>query len=287
MLSLTALADAAPTIMVEGNESVAPVSDITFDVKLENFSGVKGMDITITSDNGVVFKKITSEEVELTEKNHTLSADEIKIVELNGKPSLVLTVTATVPTNAGVTANISVRATLAASATELVENATIHGGELTTVAVTKAKGTQLRAGGAPYGLRFGLEASCTGVGQPAKDTYVVDYSSAEVSINGVLRKVVRVGAIVAVTDKAKGKELVVGDITEETEAYIKNVEAVKTYEVTNDTVSYVVTVTNIPEKAVDKNITVRPYVAYKDDAGEHYTYGTAFTSSVQKVLSAA
>ena len=112
----------------------------------------------------------------------------------------------------------------------------------------------------------------------------MDYSNAKVSINGVSRKVLRVGAIVAVTDKATGKELVVEDITKKTEAYIKNVAADKAYEVTNDTVSYVVTVTGIPEDAVAKSITVRPYVAYEDAAGKtQYTYGTAFTSSVQSV----
>ncbi len=281
--SLSAFADttdAKPSITVVG-KNATPGTDITFDVKLANFSNVKGMDIQILGANGVEFKDITSADVTLTkDSNYTLSATEIRIVELNDKSDLTLKVTATVKASA----TVSVKVKLAANATELVTEYTTVNGELTAAAITKANGAGVRAGSAPYGLRFGLEASCTGVGQPAKDTYVVDYSNAKVSINGVPRKVLRVGAIVAVTDKATGKELVAGDITDETKAYIKNVEAVKAYEVTNDTVSYVVTVTGIPEDAVAKSITVRPYVAYEDAAGKtQYTYGTAFTSSVQSV----
>ncbi len=287
--SLSAFADttdAKPSITVIGNESVAPGSDITFDVKLENFSSVKGMDILITGDNGVVFKSITSADVTLTkDSNYTLSATKIKIVELNGKSALVLKVTATVPANADVTANISVSAKLAASATEFVGGATIKGGQLTTVAVTRAKGAQLRkrAETDPYALRFGLVASCTGA--KYKDGYVVDYSNAKVSINGVSRDVVQIGAIVAVTAKATGKELVIEDITDGTKAYIKDVKAVKAYEVTNDTVSYVVAVTGISSDKADKELTIRPYVAYKDDAGKtQYTYGIALTRSVNAVI---
>lgn len=288
--SLSAFADttdAKPSITVIGNESATPGTDITFDVKLANFSSVKGMDILITGDNGVVFKSITSEDVELTkDSNYTLSATEIKIVELNGKSALVLKVTATVPANADVTANISVTAKLAADAKEFVKNFSITNGKLTTVAVTEAKGAQLRNRKAddPYALRFGLEASCTGAGHD-ENTYVVDYSNAEVSINGVPQKVIRVGAIVAVTDKATGKELVVEDITEETKAYIKDVAANKAYEVTDDTVSYVVAVTGISSDKADKELTIRPYVAYKDDAGKtQYTYGIALTRSVNAVI---
>lgn len=132
MLSLTALADAAPTITVVGNDSapVVPGGETTFQVQLTHFEGVKGMDVTINGTAGVVFKSIASDDITLTrDDNYTLSDNQIRLVALNGHSSLTLTVTATVNADA----DIAVTAKLAASATQLVENVSIVNGKLTTV----------------------------------------------------------------------------------------------------------------------------------------------------------
>ena len=281
--SLSAFADttdATPSITVVGNESATPGTDITFDVKLENFSSVAGMDITITGTDSVEFKDIHSDEVTLTKgDNCTVSANKIQIVDVNKKSDITLKVTAAVKGDA----DISVSAKLAADAKEFVKSFSIKGGKLTTVAVTEVMGAGVRNRKEtdPYALRFGMKASCTGA--KYKDGYVVDYSNAKVSINGVQRDVVRIGAIVAVTDKAGNTELTAENAGTK---YIKDVAANKAYDITGDTVSYVVAVTGIPTDKADRNITVRPYVAYKDDAGKpQYTYGIAQTRNVQDVLS--
>ena len=282
-LSVCADTNTEPSITVEG-KNVTPGTDTTFDVKLANFSGVKGMDITITGTAGVEFKDIQSGEVTLTKGNNcTVSANKIQVVDINNAPALTLTVTAKVKGDA----DISVSAKLAADAKELVKSFSIKDGKLTTVTVTEVMGAGVRNRKEtdPYALRFGLKASCAGAAYAEKGAYDVNYSSATVTINGTPQKVVRIGAIVAVTDKATGKELVAEDITNETAKYIKNVEAKKAYDITEDTVSYVVAVTGIPTTAVNKSITVRPYILYKDNTGEHYTYGIAQTRSVQDVLS--
>lgn len=285
--SLSAFADttdATPSITVVGNESATPGTDITFDVKLENFSSVAGMDITITGTDGVEFKNITSDDMTLTKgDNCTVSANKIQIVELNeAVSSLTLKVTATVKGNA----DISVSAKLAANAKEFVKNFSITDGKLTTVAVTEVMGAGVRNRKEtdPYALRFGMKASCTGAEYSSKDTYEVNYSSAKVMINGVEQRVARIGAIVAVTAKAGDTELTAENATTN---FIKNVAANKAYDITADTVSYVVAITDIPTKAVSNTITVRPYVAYydkNDNNALRYAYGIAKTSCVRDVL---
>ena len=283
MLSLTALADAAPTITVVGNDSapVAPGGETTFQVQLTNFEGVKGMDVTITGTAGVVFKSITSDDITLTrDDNYTLSANKIQLVDLNGKASLTLTVTATVNADA----DIAVTAQLAASATQLVENVSIVNGKLTMAPLTRALGAQLRAGEAPYALRFIVETQCAGAAYKTDGGYEVDYSAATVTVNGTARTVARIGAVVARADKATAEELVAGANTN----YIKDVEAKKAYDVAAGTVQYAVTVVNIPEKAAGTAVNIRPYVAYYDGEGAvQYIYGAILTRSVQDVLTAA
>ena len=283
MLSLTALADAAPTITVVGTDSapVVPGGETTFQVKLTHFEGVKGMDVTINGTAGVVFKSIVSDDITLTrDDNYTLSANQIRLVALNGHSSLTLTVTATVNADA----DIAVTAKLAASATQLVENVSIVNGKLTTVPLTRTLGAQLRAGEAPYALRFIVEAQCAGAAYKANGGYEVDYSAAKVTVNGTARTVARIGAVVARADKATAEELVAGVNT----THIKDVEAKKAYDVAAGTVQYAVTVVSIPEKAAGTAVNIRPYIAYYDGEGAvQYIYGAVLTRSVQDVLSAA
>lgn len=281
--SLSAFADTntEPSITVEGKNATLG-TDTTFNVKLANFSSVKGMDITITGTDSVEFKDIHSDEVTLTKgDNCTVSANKIQIVDVNKTSDITLKVTAAVKGDA----DISVSAKLAADAKEFVKSFSIKGGKLTTVAVTEVMGAGVRnrKETEPYALRFGMKASCTGAEYSNKGTYEVNYSNAKITINGVQRDVVRIGAIVAVTDKAGNTELTAENAGTK---YIKNVAANKAYDITGDTVSYVVAVTRIPTDKADRNITVRPYVAYKDDAGKpQYTYGIAQTRNVQDVLS--
>ncbi len=273
--SMNVLADTTPSITVVGGET-APGTDTTFQVKLADFSDVKGMDITITATDGVVFKDITSEDVTLTkDSNYTLSSNKIQIVELNAKSDLTLTVTATVNSDA----DISVTAKLAASATELVKNVSIVNGKLTTAPLTQALGAQVRAGGAPYGLRFILEAQCSGAAFDS-ETFAVDYANAKVTINGTARTIARIGALVARADKADASELVV----DSSNTLVQNVEAKKAYEVTADSVRYAVTVTGIPSAAADKVMHVRPYIAYYDDNNAvSYVYGAVLSRCVNDV----
>lgn len=277
--SLSVFADTTPSITVVGGES-APGSDTTFEVKLANFSGVKGMDITIAGTDGVVFKDITSADVTLTkDSNYTLSANKIQIVELNGKADLTLTVTATVNADA----DISVTAKLAASATELVQNFSIVNGKLTTAPLTKVLGAQVRAGGAPYGLRFMMEASCSGAGYN-EETFAVDYANAKVTINGTERTIARIGALVARADKVTEADLVAGSDS----SLVKDVEAKKAYAVSADKVQYAVTVINIPAVASSKAVYARPYIAYYgEDNAISYIYGSVLSRSVDDVLASA
>ena len=273
--SMSVLADITPSITVIGNEA-APGADTTFQVKLADFSDVKGMDITITATDGVVFKDITSEDVTLTkDSNYTLSANKIQIVELNAKSDLTLTVTATVNADA----DISVTAKLAASATELVKNVSIVNGKLTTAPLTQALGAQVRAGGAPYGLRFILEAQCSGAALDS-ETFAVDYANAKVTINGTARTIARIGALVARADKADASDLV----ADSSNTLVQNVEAKKAYEVAADSVRYAVTITGIPSAAADKVMHVRPYIAYYDDNNAiNYVYGNVLSRCVNDV----
>ena len=281
-MSLTAFAAGVPTITVVGNEGAPVVSGgvTTFAVKMTDFAAVKGMDVTITGTDGVVFQSIASEDITLTkDSNYTLTANKIHLVDLNGKAALTLTVTAVVNADA----DISVTAQLAASSTQLVENASFVDGKLVTEPLTKPLGAQVRDGGAPYGLRFIMEASCAGAAYQAEGSYLVDYSKATVTVDGTARAIARIGAVVARTDKAAAEELVAGANT----AYVKDLEAKKAYEVTSDKVQYAVTVVNIPAAAADKTIRVRPYVAYYDENNTvQYVYGAMLTRSVNDVLAA-
>lgn len=129
VMCIGASAASTPSIKVFGNESTPAEKgkETSFDVRLANFSGIKGMDVKITSDSNAKFTGITSEDIKLTENdNYKLSDNEIHIVELNTKDTLLLKVTATVEARS----EIKVSATLAESRTTVAQTVAITDGNV-------------------------------------------------------------------------------------------------------------------------------------------------------------
>ena len=138
VMCVGASAASTPSIKVFGNESTTAGQgeETSFDVRLADFSGIKGMDVKITSDKNAKFTKITSKDIELKENdNYTLKDNEIHIVELNSQDKLLLKVTAV----ASKESQIEVSATLAESGTTLAQSVATIGG--TVFVSDKNKGT--------------------------------------------------------------------------------------------------------------------------------------------------
>lgn len=138
VMCIGASAASTPSIKVFGNESTpaGQGEETSFDVRLADFSGIKGMDVKITSDKNAKFTKITSKDIELKENdNYTLKDNEIHIVELNSQDKLLLKVTAV----ASKESQIEVSATLAESGTTLAQSVATVGG--TVVVSDKNNGT--------------------------------------------------------------------------------------------------------------------------------------------------
>lgn len=158
VMCVGASAASTPSIKVFGNESTpaGQGEETSFDVRLADFSGIKGMDVKITSDKNAKFTKITSKDIELKENdNYTLKDNEIHIVELNSQDKLLLKVTAV----ASKESQIEVSATLAESGTKLAQSVATVGG---TVVVsdkkedtTKAEATVLNPSGENYFIPYG------------------------------------------------------------------------------------------------------------------------------------
>lgn len=158
VMCVGASAASTPSIKVFGNESTpaGQGEETSFDVRLADFSGIKGMDVKITSDKNAKFTKITSKDIELKENdNYTLKDNEIHIVELNSQDKLLLKVTAV----ASKESQIEVSATLAESGTKLAQTVATIGG---TVVVsdkkedtTKAEATVLNPSGENYFIPYG------------------------------------------------------------------------------------------------------------------------------------
>ncbi len=275
---MNVLADTTPAITVESAQTT-PGGTATFKVDMTNFSGIKGLDVTITATAGATFTAIASDSIELTKDgNYTLEANKIHIVDLNGNTALTFNVTATVNDNA----DVSVEAKLATSGTALAENVSITNGKLTVAAnepLTKPLGTKIRSTG--DALRFGISASCAKAKQG--ENYAVDYTDATVTVDGKEYKVARVGALAARKDLTNEADLVV----KSTDSKVVDVEAKKGYKVETDHVEYMVTATGIPESAYDTEIMVRPYVAYyESDNNIVYVYGDILSSSINKTKNA-
>ncbi len=277
--SMNVLADTTPAITVESAQTT-PGGTATFKVNMTDFSGIKGLDVTITATEGATFTAIASDSMELTkDSNYTLEANKIHVVNLNGSDALTFNVTATVTEDA----DVHVEATLATSGTTLAENVTVTDGKLTVAAnepLTKPLGTKIRSTG--DALRFGISASCANAKQG--ENYAVDYSEAKVTVNGKEYDVARVGALAARKDLTEEADLVVNS----TDSKVVDVEAKKGYKVETDHVEYVVTATGIPESAFDTEIMVRPYVAYYgEDEALVYVYGDILSSSINETKNAA
>lgn len=91
-------ASVEPTITVFGNEAspAIPESEVNMYIRLSDFSSVAGMDLTLTAQEGIVFTGVTSDDISLTEKNHTLTEKELHIVDLTHKALYNIDVTAKV-----------------------------------------------------------------------------------------------------------------------------------------------------------------------------------------------
>lgn len=158
VMCIGASAASTPSIKVFGNDSTpaGKGEKTSFDVRLANFSGIKGMDVKITSDSNAKFTGITSEDIKLTENdNYKLSDNEIHIVELNTKDTLLLKVTATVEAKS----EIKVSATLAESGTTVAQTVAITGGNVVVSDkkedTTKAEATVLNPSGENYFIPYG------------------------------------------------------------------------------------------------------------------------------------
>ena len=129
VMCIGAAAASTPSIKVFGNDSTPAEKgkETSFDVRLADFNGIKGMDVKITSDLNAKFTGITSEDIKLTkDDNYKLSDNEIHIVELNTKDTLLLKVTATVEARS----EIKVSATLAESRTTVAQTVAITDGNV-------------------------------------------------------------------------------------------------------------------------------------------------------------
>ena len=158
VMCVGASAASTPSIKVFGNESTpaGQGEETSFDVRFADFSGIKGMDVKITSDKNAKFTKITSKDIELKENdNYTLKDNEIHIVELNSQDKLLLKVTAV----ASAEAKITVSATLAESGAALAQSvATIDGNVVVSDKkedTTKAEATVLNPSGENYFIPYG------------------------------------------------------------------------------------------------------------------------------------
>ena len=120
-MGINAFAAGTPKITVFGNENnpVEEGSKVSVDVRLSNFEGIKGMDITLKGDMNVELKKIVTDGYTLNE-NYTVKDNEIHIVDLNSANTVNLKVKAVAKADG----EIKVAAKLAESGTKLAENVT-------------------------------------------------------------------------------------------------------------------------------------------------------------------
>ena len=241
VMCIGASAASTPSIKVFGNDSTPAEKgkETSFNVRLADFNGIKGMDVKITSDSNAKFTGITSEDIKLTkDDNYKLSDNEIHIVELNTKDTLLLKVKATVSAEA----KITVSATLAESGTTLAQSVATVGG---TVSVsdkkedtTKAEATVLNPSGENYFIPYGYvkrdgkyiekEADGSFKNVPAGQNYAEFPIPADVVTFGVSEKenttnTPQFGSYgVKVADKTFGTLSVIGDWDGFSAYYVKN-----------------------------------------------------------------
>lgn len=88
----TFAADTEPKVTLITNEG-SPVDnniDTYFTVRLDNFTSIKGMDITITADSGLIFKSVQATGLKnelVKDTNYTITDNKIRIVDLTVKDS--------------------------------------------------------------------------------------------------------------------------------------------------------------------------------------------------------
>lgn len=165
VMCIGASAASTPSIKVFGNNSTPAEKgkETSFDVRLADFKGIKGMDVKITSDKNAKFTKITSKDIELKENdNYTLKDNEIHIVELNSQDKLLLKVTAV----ASKESQIEVSATLAESGTTLAQSVATVGGTVSVSdknkGTTSAEATVLNPSGENYFIPYGYVKDSNG-----------------------------------------------------------------------------------------------------------------------------
>ncbi len=82
--------DTTPKVTLITNEgsAVDKNTDTYFTVRLDNFSSIKGIDITITADSGIAFKSVEATGLKNTlekDTNYTITDNKIRIVDLTVK----------------------------------------------------------------------------------------------------------------------------------------------------------------------------------------------------------
>lgn len=242
VMCIGASAASTPSIKVFGNDSTpaGKGEKTSFDVRLADFNGIKGMDVKITSDSNAKFTGITSEDIKLTENdNYKLSDNEIHIVELNTKDTLLLKVTATVEAKS----EIKVSATLAESGTTVAQTVAITGGNVVVSNkkedTTKAETTELKPSAENYFIPYGYvkdsngkyiekEADGSFKNVPANQNYKEFPIPTDVVTFGVSEKenttnIPQFGSYgVKAADKTFGTLSVIGDWDDFSAFYVKN-----------------------------------------------------------------
>lgn len=241
VMCVGASAASTPSIKVFGNESTpaGQGEETSFDVRLADFSGIKGMDVKITSDKNAKFTKITSKDIELKENdNYTLKDNEIHIVELNSQDKLLLKVTAV----ASAEAKITVSAALAESGTTLAQSVTTIGGTVFVSdknnGTTSAEATVLNPSGENYFIPYGYvkrdgkyiekEADGSFKNVPSGQNYAEFPIPTDVVTFGVSEKENKINTPqfgsygVKATDKKFGTLSVIGDWDGFSAYYVKN-----------------------------------------------------------------
>ncbi len=107
VLAINTFAETTPTITIDCGEAVKVGETTTINVNLTNFSGVKGIDLTVTAGEGIVFTDVTSAEIALdreTNINCKLEDQTFHIVDLTNVDTATIAITATVNADAKVTA---------------------------------------------------------------------------------------------------------------------------------------------------------------------------------------
>lgn len=138
--------------------------------------------------------------------------------------------------------------------------------------VAEVQGAQIRSG-STNDLRFGFAVHCQGVTRDDA-TYVGDWTSGTVTVDGADYPILEAGAVVQIAAQ------VTDVLTLETGL---DVPAVKLRQITDATVYYTAVVTDIPDSRTDTDIMARPYIVYEKEGQPVIVYGETIVRSYNQV----